>query len=69
VWGCEAASSRNGDNLRFQFATDGSIRPYIDGRFAVTPSGDGSGDSVVLQWAESRTDQSWRLGATAVLQG
>lgn len=68
VWGCGSADGSNGDNLRFQFASDGSIRPFIDDRFAVTPTGDGSGSSVALEWAEGRTDQGWRTGATAVLQ-
>jgi hypothetical protein len=68
VWDCGDAAGSHGDNLRFQFAQDGSIRPFIDGRFAVTPTGDGSGSSAALDWAEGRTDQSWRTGATAVLQ-
>ncbi|WP_055588325.1 ricin-type beta-trefoil lectin domain protein [Streptacidiphilus griseoplanus] len=68
VWQCSSASGSHGDNLRFQLAGDGSIRPFIDGRCAVTPTGDGSGSDVDLEWDDGRGDQSWRAGATAVLQ-
>ncbi|AXI78328.1 ricin-type beta-trefoil lectin domain protein [Peterkaempfera bronchialis] len=68
VWTCASAAGRNGDNLRFEITADGAIRPSIDGRHELTPTGDDSGSRVALAWAQDRTDQQWRKGATAVLQ-
>ncbi|MCD0485623.1 ricin-type beta-trefoil lectin domain protein [Streptacidiphilus sp. ASG 303] len=69
IWECSAVSGSNGNNLRWQNGADGSIRPFVDSRFALTPTSGTPGTAVGLAWAEGRTEQTWRTGATAVLQG
>ncbi|MDI1458414.1 RICIN domain-containing protein, partial [Streptomyces sp. ATE26] len=60
IWECDSVYGRNGRNLRFAVAPDGTIRPAIDTGTAVTPD---DGDGVGLAPLGGGPAQRWRAGS------
>ncbi|MFJ3106791.1 ricin-type beta-trefoil lectin domain protein [Streptomyces sp. NPDC086835] len=67
VWNCsgpDGAEGPHGVNLRFQFADDGSVRPFIDRNFAII---EGPDSRAQLGSVDGSSGQLWRIGRTTVV--